>query len=192
MVIGLESIFAGMLPEVGKWRISVQFGTERGVEMIVRAAEAADHDAIWAIIEPVIRAGETLALPRDLTREAALALWFSADRTVRVVEADGALLGVFYVRPNQAGGGAHVANAGYVTAAHATGRGVARHMCAASLKLARSQGYRAMQFNFVVSSNVRAVALWEGMGFAVAGRLPGAFERPGGEFVDALVMWRGL
>lgn len=160
--------------------------------MIVRAADAADHDAIWAIIEPVIRAGETLALPRDMSREAALALWFSADRTLRVVEADGMLLGVFYVRPNQEGGGAHVANAGYVTAAHATGRGVAQHMCAASLKLARAQGFRAMQFNFVVSSNVRAVALWEAMGFAVVGRLPEAFERPSGALVDALVVFRPL
>lgn len=157
---------------------------------MIRAASAVDHDAIWAIIEPVIRAGETLALPRDLTREQALAIWTSPDRTLRLLEEDGAIVGVFYIRPNQAGGGSHVANAGYVTAAHAMGRGVARRMCAASLDLARDMGFRAMQFNFVVSTNVRAVALWQNMDFEIVGRLPGAFAHPDGMDVDALVMFR--
>lgn len=159
---------------------------------MIRPATPADHDAIWAILEPVIRAGETLAHPRDMAREDALSLWLSPDRTVRVLEEDGAVLGVFYVRANQSGGGAHVANAGYVTAQGAGGRGVARRMCAASLDLARELGFSAMQFNFVVSSNVRAVKLWQAMGFEVIGTLPGAFAHPGLGFVDALVMYRGL
>lgn len=160
--------------------------------MLFRPPTLADHDAIWAILEPVIRAGETLAVPRDLSREDALALWLSPDRTVRVLEEDGALLGIFYVRANQSGGGSHVANAGYVTAGHAIGRGVARRMCAASLELARELGFSAMQFNFVVSTNVRAVGLWKAMGFDVVGTLPGAFAHPCGNYVDALVMYRTL
>jgi L-amino acid N-acyltransferase YncA len=159
---------------------------------MIRAVTAADHDAIWAILEPVIRAGETLATPRDMSREAALALWLSPERTVRVLEEDGDVLGIYYVRANQTGGGAHVANAGYVTAQGATGRGVARRMCAASVDLARELGFTAMQFNFVISTNARAVALWQGMGFAVVGRLPGAFAHPCGDKVDALVMFRDL
>lgn len=158
----------------------------------IRPARAEDGDAIWAIVEPVIRAGETLALPRDMGRAQALALWFADERTTCVLEEDGRVLGVFYIRANQAGGGAHVANAGYVTAGFATGRGVARRMCAASIALARSQGYRAMQFNLVISSNVRAVALWQAMGFAIVGRLPGAFAHPREGDVDALVMYRRL
>ncbi|ASY45288.1 MAG: GNAT family N-acetyltransferase [Pseudomonadota bacterium] len=165
-------------------------GQARGDASVIRAISPADHDAIWAILEPVIRAGETLAIPRDMTRQAALSLWLSSDRTVRVLEEDGAVLGIFYVRANQMGGGAHVANAGYVVAQHATGRGVARRMCAASLDLARALGFRAMQFNFVVSSNVRAVALWQDMGFAVVGRLPEVFDHPALGYVDALVMFR--
>ncbi|MEJ7927104.1 GNAT family N-acetyltransferase [Sphingobium sp. AN641] len=159
---------------------------------MIRPPVDADRDAIWAILKPVIRAGETLTEPRDMTREAALAHWLLPDRTVRVLEEDGEVLGVFYVRANQSGGGAHVANAGYVTASDATGRGVARRMCAASLELARELGFSAMQFNFVVSSNVRAVGLWRRQGFEVVGTLPGAFAHPGLGFVDALVMWRGL
>jgi L-amino acid N-acyltransferase YncA len=170
----------------------VAAGQGHGKEGVIRPVAPADHDAIWAILEPVIRAGETLATPRDMAREAALALWLSPDRTVRVLEADGAVMGIFYVRANQTGGGAHVANAGYVVADDATGRGFARRMCAASMDLARKLDFRAMQFNFVISTNERAVALWQAMGFAVVGRLPGAFAHPSGEVVDALVMFRNL
>ena len=151
-----------------------------------------DEDAIWNILRPVIRAGETLATPRDMSRDAALALWLAPERTVRVLEDEGCILGIFYVRANQTGGGAHVANAGYVVAQDATGRGIARRMCAASLDLARELGFRAMQFNFVISTNVRAVALWQAMGFTIVGRIPGAFAHPCGDDVDALVMFRSL
>ena len=107
-------------------------------------------------------------------------------------EADGAMLGTYYLRANQAGGGAHVANCGFMTDAAATGRGVARAMGAHALDRARSRGFAAMQFNFVVSTNVRAVRLWESLGFAVVGRLPGAFAHPSLGRVDALVMFRTL
>lgn len=160
--------------------------------VLIRPVTTADHDAIWTILEPVIRAGETLAVPRAMSRKDALALWLAPSRTVRILEDNGEILGIFYVRTNQDGGGAHVANAGYVTAAHATGRGVARRMCAASLDLARQQGFRAMQFNFVISTNSRAVALWQAMGFAIVGRLPAVFDHPRDGLVDAFVMHRFL
>jgi ribosomal protein S18 acetylase RimI-like enzyme len=96
------------------------------------------------------------------------------------------------MRANQHGGGAHVANCGYMTAAAASGRGVARAMCTHSLAHARARGFRAMQFNFVVSSNERAIALWEGFGFDIVGRLAQAFEHPRLGLVDAVVMYRML
>ena len=96
-----------------------------------------------------------------MTERDALAYWLAPDRETFVAEDEsGAILGTYYIRPNQAGGGAHVCNCGYMTAASATGRGVARALCAHSLEYARQAGYRAMQFNCVVSSNTRAVRLW--------------------------------
>ena len=127
----------------------------------IRAAGKWDEAAIWAILEPVIQAGETYALPRDMGRGEVLAYWTGPDRETFVAEADGQVVGTYYLRANQLGGGAHVANCGYVTAGHATGRGVARAMAAHSLERARARGFSAMQFNCVVSSNTRAVALWE-------------------------------
>jgi L-amino acid N-acyltransferase YncA len=160
--------------------------------MTIRPAGPADANAIWAILEPTIRAGETYTLPRDMERDDALAYWFSAEHTVFVAEQDGEVLGLYYVRANQKGGGAHVCNCGYMTAAWASGRGVATAMCEHSLEHARSQGFRAMQFNFVVSSNQPAIHLWQKLGFAIVGRLPEAFLHPVLGYVDGLVLYRAL
>jgi ribosomal protein S18 acetylase RimI-like enzyme len=161
--------------------------------MRIRKAESADGTAIVRIILPIIRAGETYALDRNMNEDAARTYWLGPDKEVFVAEdPDGAILGTYYMRPNQAGGGAHVCNCGYMTDAAATGRGIARRMGEHSLALARSRGYRAMQFNFVVASNVRAVGLWQSLGFTIVGRLPGAFAHPARGFVDALVMYQSL
>jgi ribosomal protein S18 acetylase RimI-like enzyme len=158
----------------------------------IRHAAAADQDAIWIILEPMIRAGETYTLPREMTREAALAYWFGGDHEVFVAEDGGEIVGTYFLQPNQKGGGSHVANCGYVTAGHATGRGIAAAMCRHSMERARERGFRAMQFNFVVSTNERAVKLWKRLGFQVVGELPGAFLHPSRGFVNALVMYRHL
>lgn len=160
--------------------------------MEIRAARPDDAPAIWEIIATPIRSGEVFALPRDMSEADALAYWCGPDRETFVAQDGARLLGTYHIRANQAGGGAHVANAGYATAADAAGRGVARAMCLDSLERARARGFRAMQFNFVVGSNVRAVRLWESCGFDVVGRLPGAFDHPMLGAVDALVMFREL
>lgn len=160
--------------------------------MEIRRAESADAEAIAGIILPVIRAGETYALDRGMTEGDALAYWLAADKETFVAEEDGVVLGTYYLRANQAGGGSHVANCGYMTAVEASGRGVARRMCAHSLERARARGFSAMQFNFVVSTNTRAVGLWQALGFAEVGRLPGAFDHPALGRVDALVLFRQL
>lgn len=159
---------------------------------VIRPAVNADRAAVWAILEPVIRAGETYALDRAMSEADALDYWFAPEKRVFVAADDSAILGSFYLRANQGGGGAHVANCGYMTAPAATGRGIARAMCAHSLEQARAVGFRAMQFNFVVSTNTRAVALWQALGFATVGTLPGAFLHPTYGAVDALVLHRTL
>jgi len=160
--------------------------------MEIRRARGDDAAALWRVIEPTIRAGETYALDRTMSERDALAYWLGPDRTTFVAERDGHVAGTYYIRPNQAGGGNHVANCGYMTLGSASGRGVARAMCAHSLEFARAQGFRAMQFNFVVATNARAVRLWQAMGFAIVGRLPQAFRHPTLGDVDALVMHRKL
>ena len=160
--------------------------------MLIRQSEPRDDDAIWRILEPTFRVGETYPVPRDISREDALAYWRTPGHAVFVAEDAGAIVGTYYLRANNRGGGAHVANCGYVVAPDAFGRGVAQAMCAHSLGEAKSRGFSAIQFNFVIASNERAVRLWQRMGFAIVGRLPGAFQHPRLGLVDAYVMLRSL
>lgn len=158
----------------------------------IRPAAQSDHDAIWAILEPVYRAGETYCMPRDICREDALDDWFGAPFVAFVAEVDGRVLGSSHVGANRRGGGNHVANASFATHPDARGRGVARAMVTHAQDWAAKQGFRAMQFNFVVSTNADAVHSWQKAGFEVVGRLPGAFDHPALGYVDALVMYKRL
>lgn len=158
----------------------------------IRKAESRDAEAITAIILPVIREGATYAVDPGLSEAEALAYWMAPEKETFVAEQEGIVLGTYYMRANQAGGGRHVCNCGYMTSAAAGGRGIARRMCEHSLEHARGRGYRAMQFNFVVSTNERAVRLWHSMGFEIVGRLPEAFRHPSAGYVDAFVMYRRL
>ena len=159
--------------------------------MTIRPATPDDHDAIWSIFHEVVATADTYAYAPNTTREEALRLWVETTRATYVVEDGGDVLGTYFIRTNQPGLGAHVCNAGYMVAARARGRGFGRALCEHSLEEARRLGYRAMQYNLVVSTNP-AVRLWEQMGFEKVGRLPEAFHLHGREYVDAFVMYRLL
>ena len=161
-------------------------------DLTIRSANAADNEAIWRILEPTFREGATYPIPRDVSREDALAYWYAPGNAVFVAGSEGTVAGTYYLRANNRGGGAHVANCGFMTAREAFGRGIARAMCLHSLDEARARGFTAMQFNFVVSSNTRAVKLWRTCGFQIIGTLPGAFMHPERGAVDAYLMWREL
>ena len=159
---------------------------------LVRPATASDWPAIWSIVEPIFRGGETYAVSRSISEADARTFWVEMPQATFVAVADGVVLGTYFLKPNHAGGGAHVCNCGYAVAEAARGRGIAAVMCEHSQGEAVSRGFRAMQFNFVVSTNEGAVRLWQRLGFEVVGRLPAAFDHPAQGFVDALVMFKAL
>jgi ribosomal protein S18 acetylase RimI-like enzyme len=158
----------------------------------IRSATPDDIDAIWGMIEPVFRAGETYCVPCNIERSAALDYWCAPENHVFIAEVEGQIVGTYFLHANQRGGGAHVANCGYVTSTRATGRGIARAMCLHSKEQAKRCGFRAIQFNFVVSTNERAVKLWQGLGFEIVGTLPLAFKHPVKGYTDAFVMFAAL
>lgn len=159
---------------------------------LIRDLADSDHGGLWRMLKPVFRAGDTYAIDSDISRDAALGYWTGPGRRVFALLDQGQMVGSYYIVRNQAGGGAHVCNCGFVTDPAARGRGVARAMLDHALETARATGFRAMQFNFVVSTNTRAVALWERAGFDVVGRLPQAFLHPEKGYVEALVMYKTL
>ncbi|MDP2549486.1 GNAT family N-acetyltransferase [Oceanobacter sp. 4_MG-2023] len=160
--------------------------------MNIRAAKKDDWHAIWPIFHDIVKAGETYAYDVATTKAQAEKIWLEAPRKTYVVEEAGKILGTYYIKTNQAGPGSHVCNCGYMVSTAARGRGVATTMCEHSQQVATELGYKAMQFNFVASSNKGAVRLWEMLGFDIVGRLPKAFNHPDHGYVDALVMYKWL
>jgi L-amino acid N-acyltransferase YncA len=167
-------------------------GIGRSDAMNIREATRADFDHIWPIFHEIVAAGNTYACPRDTTREQAMAIWLEAPRKTYVLEDAGNILGTYYLKTNQPGPGDHVCNCGYMVASAARGRGLASAMCEHSQAIARGLGYKAMQYNFVATSNEGAIRLWHTLGFATVGRLPKAFHHPAYGYVDALVMYKWL
>jgi L-amino acid N-acyltransferase YncA len=160
--------------------------------MNVRQATAADGSAIWDIFHAVVARGDTYVFAPDTPREEALAYWLHPAARCYVAESGGSIVGTYIVKPNQPGLGAHVANAAFMVAPGARGQGVGRGMGEHCLGEARRLGFRAMQFNFVVSTNEPAIRLWQQLGFTIVGTLPGVFRDPDRGFVDAHVMFRSL
>ena len=159
----------------------------------IRPLEDADWPSAWRIMQPVFRAGETYALRPDITEADARHLWVDVPAaTFAAADESGAIVGTYFLKPNHSGPGSHVANCGYIVAEAARGRGIASAMCEHSQREARSRGFRAMQFNFVVATNEGAVRLWTAHGFEIVGRLPEAFHHPRFGFVDAFVMYKRL
>lgn len=160
--------------------------------MNIREAERKDWDLIWPIFNEVVKAGETYAYETETTKDQAEKIWLDAPRKTFVAEENGKIYGTYYIKTNQAGPGNHVCNCGYMVSSIARGRGLATTMCEHSQEMALKLGYKAMQFNFVASSNEGAVRLWNKFGFETVGRLPSAFNHPTKGYVDALVMFKWL
>src|SRR5437867_2353686 len=153
----------------------------------VRAAVNSDRDAIWEIFHEVVASGDTYTIDPKISRAHALAYWFQKAAHIYVAELDrlnrssswqAQIVGSYTLHPNQSGAGAHVANAAFMVAPDAQGKGVGRAMAEHCLSEARRLGFRAMQFNFVVSTNESAIHLWKELGFEIVGTLPGAFRHP--------------
>ena len=160
--------------------------------MKIREALTTDADAIWEIFEHVVRAGDTYAFAADTSKEDFKNFWFAPAVKTYLSEEDGVVTGSYFIKPNQPGLGSHIANCGYIVHPDARGKGTGGKMCGHSLQIAKELGYRAMQYNIVVSTNTRAVELWKKFGFRIIGAVPGGFRHVQLGFVDAYIMFREI
>jgi GNAT superfamily N-acetyltransferase len=158
----------------------------------VREIGADEFDRVWPIFRDVVAAGDTYIYDPAISREQALSIWAAPPARCFLAEQDGAIVGTYSLRPNHVGLGDHVANAGYMVAPQARGRGIGGVLCEHSMEMARQSGFRAMQFNLVVVSNEVAVRLWQKHGFRIVGRVPGAFRHAQHGLTDVYVMHRFL
>jgi len=164
----------------------------RDAALVLRRATDADWPAIWSIFRAVIATGDTYPYDPDMAEADARRTWIGPGLATYVAERGGDIVGTYVLKPNQAALGAHVANAGYMVRPGTFGRGIGTAMGEHSLDEARAAGYRGMQFNAVVSTNERAVALWRRLGFQVIGTVPEGFRHRERGYVDLLIMYRRL
>jgi GNAT superfamily N-acetyltransferase len=169
-------------------------GERHDVNVIIREAVAEDWNLIWPFFRAIVAAGETFAYPTDLTEEQGRELWMLAPppHTVVAVDESGAVLGTANMYANRPGNGSHVASASYMVDPARSGRGVGRALVEYSLDWARAAGFRAIQFNAVVATNVYAVRLYEKLGFKIIGTVPEAFHHPTEGYVGLHIMHRAL
>ena len=165
---------------------------QAAVALIIRPATDHDRDAIWKIFQATVAPGDAFVYAPNTSRDEAMGYWFAPGTDAFVAEQEGQVNGSYILRPNRPGLGNHIANAGFMVDPGARGLGVGRALGEHCLSEARRRGYRAMQFNFVISTNESAVRLWQQLGFKIVGTLPGAFRHAQKGFVDAYVMFRLL
>ncbi len=158
----------------------------------IRKAIEPDHDQIWAIIKPIIAAGDTYVFAPDSSQENMLGYWCGKDNRTYVATIDKKIVGTFIIKDNQPDLGSHVANASFMTLPSLSGRGIGTAMGKFALKEAKRLGYSAMQFNLVVKSNVGAIRLWEKLGFKIIGEIPAAYDHRQNGLTNAYIMWRRL
>ncbi|MBP6003931.1 MAG: GNAT family N-acetyltransferase [Pyrinomonadaceae bacterium] len=158
----------------------------------IRKAEDRDKPAIWQIIKAVIAGGDTYVFAPDTSEVEMMAYWFTSDKHNYVGVLDGGVVATFWLRANQLGLGAHVANAAYMVSPNAQGKGIGKQIALWSLGEANRLGFTAMQFNFVVKSNEFAVRLWQKLGFEIVGEIPDVFKHSKNGLTNAYIMYRKL
>jgi len=160
--------------------------------MFIRKATIDDFDGVWPIFQAVVAKGDTYVFSPEASRNDAFDYWFGPGVRSYVADIDGKIAGMYKLIPNQRDLGSHVANASFMVSPDTHGQGVGEALGRHCLEEARRAGFKAMQFNFVVSTNVGAVALWKKLGFRIVGTLPGVFRHQTLGYVDAYVMHRFL
>jgi L-amino acid N-acyltransferase YncA len=159
----------------------------------IRRATAGDWPQIWPIFDATVRAEETYAYPSDLTPDSARGLWMEQPPGQTVVLEDRrSILGTAKMGPNRPGPGDHIGTASFMVAPDARGRGVGRALAEHVVQWHREEGYRGIQFNAVVETNLAAVRLWQALGFEIVGTVPGAFRSPSQGYVGLHVMFLSL
>ncbi len=158
----------------------------------IRKSDADDYDAVWNIIREVIAASDTYVYDPNSSKEKMLNEWFEEHKHTYVALLDDYAAGTFFIKSNQPALGSHVANAGYMTAPAMAGQGIGKAMGEFSLEEAKRLGFKAMQFNFVVKSNERAIQLWKKLGFEIIGEIPEAFNHRRLGLTSAYIMYKKL
>ncbi|WP_432452923.1 MULTISPECIES: GNAT family N-acetyltransferase [unclassified Agarivorans] len=160
--------------------------------MQIRATTYADFLIFWPSFQKIVSDRQSYAFDPDINIEQAYELWCLSPLKSYVYEENGHILGTYYIKANAMGPGSHVCNCGYMVAELARGKGIAALLCLHSQQVALDLGFKAMQFNSVVSTNEVAVRLWKKLGYQILGTIPQAYLHSDQGYVDSYIMHKLL
>ncbi len=160
--------------------------------LTLRPTQKEDADSIGQIALEVIQTGDTWIFAPDSSKEKLLDYFFDKKKYLYVAEIESEIVGFFFLTENQKDLGSHIANAGYMVSPGQQIKGIGRAMANFSLIEAKILGFQAMQFNFVVKTNEKAVHLWQSLGFQIIGEIPEAFQHSELGLVNAFIMYKKL
>ncbi len=161
-------------------------------QLEIQGAKDSEWSDIWPIFKSVIEAEDTFVFPANITKDQAFGHWFANGVQTYLARINNVVVGTYILKENQIGLGSHVANASYMVSENARGVGLGRALAEHSFMEAKNQSFLAMQFNLVVSSNVKAVKLWKKLGFEVVGTSPKSFKHSSLGYVDSYIMYKEL
>ena len=186
-----DIVYEGGSPDLGSLDLTDAGGDlEKGFH--IRRATAVNGESIWQIYRQVVQTGVSFADDNNVKREHVITQWLSRPTISYVAIQDGEMVGAYKITTNQPGRGSHVANGTYMVKKTWQSKGIGRKLAEHSLKVAKAHDFMAMQFNFVVSTNKRAIHLWQNLGFEIIGTIPNGFRHAKLGLVDIYVMYRIL
>ncbi len=160
--------------------------------MNIRKTIGSDFDKVWEIFSNVIKTGDTYVFNPNTPKNDLKKHWFASHMDTYVIEENEQILGTYIIKPNQIGLGSHIANCSYMVSPNAQGKGIGKKLCEHSIETAKENGFEAIQFNIVVSTNSGAIALWKKYGFEIIGRTPNGFKHSKLGLVDTYIMYKNL
>ena len=158
---------------------------------LIRPAEESDVLAIRDLFNEVIEEGDAFVFEKPFSVDQ-IENMVKKDSASFVAVVDGQIVGAYFLHPNNPGRGSHIGNAIYMVKSTARSRGVGTRLGKHSLRTAKELGFKAMQFNAVVSTNKKAMNLWKRLGFSIVGTVPKAFRNENDEYLDVYIMHRFL
>lgn len=161
--------------------------------VILRPFQQEDEAELHGIFREVVDTGAQFPYESNSKEEFHLQ-FFGPGSMVHVCQNSSTkeVVGGFYLKPNYSGRSNHIANAAYMMKGNCRGQGIGTLLIKASLEIAKEQGFRAMQFNMVLSQNISAIRLYQKLGFNIVGTLPRAVRNPDGSYQDGYVLHREL
>lgn len=162
------------------------------MNIIIKKATDEDFPAIWEIFHLIVKTGDTVSFAPDTTFEEAKDIWMGHGHYTYKAVLNGLVVGTYNFKPNFSGLGSHVANGSYMVHPDYQGKKIGYQMVTHSLEEAKRQGFKAMQYNLVVATNIFAIKLYQKVGFKIVGQLPKVFNHLQLGYVDAYVMHRFL